>query len=808
MVAALAAIAGVMAWIQSVGFGPGITSQVAQSLSIGMIDVKIGRLTFSPISGFIAEDTKVLVPTPSGQTIHATLARIEIAPNLQALLRGKFMADSLRVENGSVALPFAHDGRVPDSLQLEVKVADIMQTESELRIQKAMLSIEGIRLELKAVFQNPSALKFPTPTQQADPVARAQTIRAVLELLDEITFHEGRPVITLEADGDLADLNTLSLAHIRMHVGALAYREVKLDKISLDARYHQRTVFVQNAELKGPDTSLELTGQWHTDASAGEFDLNGNLDPSPILASLGKSEISDEIRFLGSAEVSSFLRVRSTVDGPDIRATGRLVAGAFQLKKIGADGFSADFAWNNGSFYSTDATLELQSGTVTADVMSVPGDFRLRLRSNAIPTELLPIMGKYERAVVEVMEFKDAPELEITVTGNRPHMDALSGRGKIRLGRTAMRGAWIESATADILLADRAAQYENIFLKMGGQQATGSFTYDFGRREVRLGNVKSRVMPAEILKWVDPRIAATVAVYQFVKPPYVEADGLVHMENPDQNDLRVEVDARDGLDYELIGKSLRFGKTRAKVHLSGQKVIADVPESELYGGKVRVKAEISTNPQSPTFSADLDINRVDFASVTKKYFGYEKSRGVMSGTYRFNAKLQDDASMVGRGSIRVEDGHVLAIPVFGPLSEIISTIIPGAGHESARLATADFEIAARKISSSNLEIEGNGFSLFGEGDVRYPSGAMDMSVRINARGIPGIVLFPVSKLLEYVSTGTVSDPQWRPKIVPREFFEILGMAPPRDEQNTSSATPSPKPAASPPKGRNRVLITR
>ncbi len=44
---------------------------------------------------------------------------------------------------------------------------------------------------------------------------------------------------------------------------------------------------------------------------------------------------------------------------------------------------------------------------------------------------------------------------------------------------------------------------------------------------------------------------------------------------------------------------------------------------------------------------------------------------------------------------------------------------------------------------------------------------MDLSVRINARGIPGIVLFPVSKLFEYVATGSVSKPEWRPKIIPR-----------------------------------------
>jgi hypothetical protein len=44
---------------------------------------------------------------------------------------------------------------------------------------------------------------------------------------------------------------------------------------------------------------------------------------------------------------------------------------------------------------------------------------------------------------------------------------------------------------------------------------------------------------------------------------------------------------------------------------------------------------------------------------------------------------------------------------------------------------------------------------------------MDFDVRINARGLPGVLLFPVSKLFEYTSTDALSKPNWRAKIVPR-----------------------------------------
>ena len=123
--------------------------------------------------------------------------------------------------------------------------------------------------------------------------------------------------------------------------------------------------------------------------------------------------------------------------------------------------------------------------------------------------------------------------------------------------------------------------------------------------------------------------------------------------------------------------------------------------------------------------------------------------------------------MRGAGSIRVEDGNVFAIPILGPFSEILATVLPGVGYQSARLATADFTVANEIINTKNLVIEGAGFSMFGSGDIHFMTSRLDMSMRLNAKGIPGIVFYPVSKLLEYISTGTVGEPAWRPKIIPR-----------------------------------------
>ena len=43
--------------------------------------------------------------------------------------------------------------------------------------------------------------------------------------------------------------------------------------------------------------------------------------------------------------------------------------------------------------------------------------------------------------------------------------------------------------------------------------------------------------------------------------------------------------------------------------------------------------------------------------------------------------------------------------------------------------------------------------------------------RVNARSLPGIVLFPVSKLFEYAAEGKLSKPLWKLRVLTRRERE-------------------------------------
>lgn len=365
------------------------------------------------------------------------------------------------------------------------------------------------------------------------------------------------------------------------------------------------------------------------------------------------------------------------------------------------------------------------------------------------------------------MEFRDAPFVQFELRGTKPDLASIKGSGILRLGRTAVRDAWMDRIESKFEIADSAFVYRNFTITRGKGQATGTFVYDIGRREVRLDGVKSTLPPVDVMMWVDPKIADAIRPYRFRQPPQVLADGMIHLKDADKNALALKIDSQDGLDYDLLNRTLKFGRTQAGVDIKGKRLLANVKSAKLMGGEAAIRADVSIDDKNPVFSADLEVKKVDFAKLTKLYFDYDDSMGAMSGKFRFAARMKEEEKMRGEGSIRVEEGQVFAIPILGPLSDIINKIIPKAGYQSARLATADFRIGDEKITTDNLVIEGAGFSMFGNGDIFFMKDRMNMSVRINARGLPGLVLFPVSKLFEYVSTGSASNPEWQPKIIPR-----------------------------------------
>jgi hypothetical protein len=169
----------------------------------------------------------------------------------------------------------------------------------------------------------------------------------------------------------------------------------------------------------------------------------------------------------------------------------------------------------------------------------------------------------------------------------------------------------------------------------------------------------------------------------------------------------------------------------------------------------------------PGHSASVTLENLDFSSLTKLYFDYQNSQGRLNGRYEFSGRGDDARTMDGRGELTVTDGDIFAIPFLGPLSGVLDGFVPGMGHTVARHAATTFTVKDGAIATNDLVVQGTGFSMIGNGQLFFLDDRMNFDMRINAQGLPGVLLFPVSKLLEYTADQKLSKPVWRLKIGPR-----------------------------------------
>ncbi|HEY4283081.1 MAG TPA: AsmA-like C-terminal region-containing protein, partial [Chthoniobacterales bacterium] len=183
----------------------------------------------------------------------------------------------------------------------------------------------------------------------------------------------------------------------------------------------------------------------------------------------------------------------------------------------------------------------------------------------------------------------------------------------------------------------------------------------------------------------------------------------------------------------------------------------------IFSGTTVGSADISLGRGDTRYRAKIAVSELDFPRLTDLYFNYKTTQGRLNGSYDFTGVGSDSRKMRGTGKLEVTQGNVFAIPVFGPLSDILNAILPGSGYSIARTATSSFTIKDGVFHTDDLEATGKLFSMLGHGDIYFIDDKLDFTVRMDMHGAAGLLLTPMYKLFEYGGTGSAKHPDWRPK---------------------------------------------
>jgi hypothetical protein len=730
------------------------------------VDLTIRKLTLHPLRGIIANEVKVFDTNDKRRTM-AVIDEMRLVINWANLIQKKTFIDALDLRDTRLSLPI--DPNNPRGPKVEVTKlrGRLMLPPQQVYLSNFEAELYGIRVSASGRIINPqkiwSAFGPKGPKVETKPVDQ---IAHVLDELRRLDYGDAAPLLDLQFSGDLARPETV-FVEAKLWAERVRRDRWNLESVYLDALYRDQRLALRQLSASDAKGELRLTGSYDPVAKGLEVQIRSTLDPHPTVKAFARIPQLEEFVFYEPPAIE--LTVRAAFgDSPEVQVIGQIAAKRFALRSVVFDRFDADLVYEGDRWAARGVRLVHQSGEITGDVMQLPDDFRTRLHSTINPEVLAPLLTGPTAEWFKQFEFMDAPDVHIEARGPAPDPAKLWANGVLKFGRSAYRGIAAQSATATVRYSDQKLTVDPLRVVRTEGVGEGGLIFDFAHDEVTVQKVHTSLHPQELAWWIDKQLVNDVAPYRFGKrPPQLFIDGLVHTKGGDSTKLRIDLTAPGGMDYTFIKKELHCPQISAHLLFTKDRLQIDDLQATLFGGRLLGNLDVSLLKEKPGHQASIRLEKVDFASLTKLYFNFDSSKGQLDARYDFSGKGDDTRTMRGQGQLTVTDGAVFAIPFLGPLSGILNGIVPGMGDDVARKGFTSFNVANGTITTKDFTIEGRGFSMFGAGDLYFLDDAMNFDLRINARGLPGVLLFPVSKLFEYTSTDSLSKPNWRPKVIPR-----------------------------------------
>jgi uncharacterized protein involved in outer membrane biogenesis len=307
-----------------------------------------------------------------------------------------------------------------------------------------------------------------------------------------------------------------------------------------------------------------------------------------------------------------------------------------------------------------------------------------------------------------------------------------------------------------------------------------SVTYNHKTGMVGIHDLRGYIYPVPLLRMFAIPVAKAVEEYRFQQPPPLAAEGAIDVRNRGLTRLNVEIQGAKALDWKFLGKPVTFSDVQTKLLITGETVTLNRLSANAFGGTCAgtVVAHIKG---SKKFDADVRWNGLRMQKLGETYAFKEKGYGTLTGRINLSGVASDTRTLNGEGLCSLEKGELFAVPMFGPLSPIISAVLGDrrAGFERAKDAFCNFTINKGVIHTNDFATQTSNMKFTGNGDVDLNKDTIDMTMRMNARGLLGIITLPlqpiIKGLFQFHGQGPMKEPKWE---------HVIFTSPPEEEKES------------------------
>lgn len=797
---ALLAAVGLIGWANHTGLPAAWRARIENEIGKRGVHVRIGGLSYLPLRGLVATDLRLFADEGRDREI-SRWERVLLDFDKTKLARGELRLTKLELRNARLVLPIDPDD--PASEVIEVSDATgtlLMPGQRRIEVRDARGRIQGIDIELdvRLVGRRPAR---GGDDQRADLGRRRHGLSQVTAAIGRLRFAPGQPPkLRLRVEGDLNVPSSLR-SKISLEARGIGLEGYALERVDAVAELQGDRLTVTSLRAADRRGSFEARCDYDLGDRDGRFELRSSLDAPSLLGAWFGIDTPRALVVGGSQRLEAEGEFRMDGAGvPQVHAIGRADCASVRLAGVSFDRLETSFSWKTGDLFLRDLRLTRADGVATGKAMLQGSLVRMAVDSGLPVRVYRPwVEGQPLERVIDDFAVRDGAGVHLALEGGfdieAPRSWAFTGEG--RLERMSYKGVPLEEARSRFSLSSAALDFSDATIVFdyrdyplreafggvsSGTAKVGRIRYDARDRSVEVEGVEGRIWPAPLVRLFAPKVADSLEGYRFHQPPELSGAGLVDVTPAGRTDLEVGFRSASAVGYRLLGADVTLSEPSGRVLIRGSRVDVEDLRLAAFGGPVQARFSYR-DPRH--LSAEISWTDLAAAELGSAYGFRMKSGGSLTGRLEFAMDEGRVETMEGEGLVALEQTELFAVPIFGPLSPLISGVLNDrrAGFERATDASCTFAIRDGVLRSRDFRTATHSLIFAGDGEVDLGRRSFEMTMRMNARGLLGLITLPLRPfygMFQFRGSGPLGDPTWENVMFttpPEEQGEILRTPP-------------------------------
>ncbi len=802
IVSAVLGACGLLWWANRTGLPETWRALIEREISKQGAHIKIGGLSYVPLRGVVASDVRFF---SDAEHLHelSRLERVTLDLDKTRLARGIFHLTKIDLVDAELSMPVDPKNPRSETLALsDVNGTIFMPGNRRLEIRDASGKIAGIEVKLDA-----QMIGYQQVSQQPPDESNVAKRRALIaQIINELKLwkfdRKHPPRIEIHVEGD-ANLRSSIIAKLSLHARGVEKNFHILDDVTIEADLTGDLLTI--SKLRATDSRGTFDGHmdYNIDAKEGRFDVASSLEvPELLKAWAGLPSVKEvEIKGKQILEAEGEFQIDEN-DAPQIRTTGHVRCEAIELHGMPFTVVESSFSWRDKQLFLRDLHLVRPDGEAHGKAMIQLPQIRFELFTTLPISVYRPFFLDPHPMAAVLRDFSErkGAAVDVHLEGSFDTEDktawAFTGSGNAK--NINYRGVPVNHADAkfslnhhelDFYEGSVVFNYDNYALRDAfdgprqGSVKIGRIRYDAPEKVVQVEGVAGQFWAAPMVRLFAPKIADGLEQYRFHTPPELKGSGVVDVTPRGRTTLDIAFSSDKAADYVFLGENLTLDRPQAKVGICGERVTISDLELSAFGGPVAARFDYAGKGR---LEGELSWTKLSLPELTSTYGFQMKGGGNVTGRIKFSLDDNKVETMDGEGLMAVEQAELFSVPMFGPLSGLVGGVLNDgkAGFQQAKSAFFTFNINKGILSSNDFQTSTTSLNFTGDGTVNLNERTVDMTMRMNARGLLGLITLPLRPfygLFQFRGTGPLKDTKWenvRFTSPPADQNQLL-LAPPR-----------------------------